>query len=341
MSTPLAKGLLKDISPQVLAGLFYIGSGVGLALLMQLLRRRAISEEAPLRHNDVLWLCGAVLFGGVLAPVLLLTGLQQTPASDASLLLNSESVFTVVLAWIAFHENLGRRFTLSVGAILFASVLISWQGFSLGGSVVGPFAVVAACLSWAIDNNFTQKVSAGDPVQIAAIKGLAAGSVNLFLGVYLGSPWPNTFFLGAALIIGFFSYGLSLVFFVFSLRTLGTARTGAYYSTAPFIGAILSLILWRESVTAIFGVASVAMAVGAWLLITERHYHFHIHEHLVHVHRHVHDEHHQHGHSPDAPPGEPHSHPHEHVGLTHSHPHYPDVHHRHSHKRKATREKSV
>lgn len=341
VSTPLAKGLLQGVSPQVLAGLFYIGSGVGLATLSQLRYGGLVRKEASLTGRDVPWLSGAVVFGGVLAPVLLLTGLQQTPASNASLLLNLESVFTVALAWIAFHENIGRRFTMSIGAILLGSVLISWQGISLGGTIMGPIAVVAACLCWAADNNLTQKVSAGNPVQIAAIKGLVAGSVNLFMGVLLGNALPSAFFLSAALMVGFFSYGLSLVLFVLSLRTLGTARTGAYYATAPFIGAILALLVWREPVTLIFAAASSAMAAGVLLLMTESHAHLHFHEPLVHIHLHVHDEHHQHRHDLNDPAGEPHSHLHEHVELTHSHPHYPDIHHRHSHDRKVAEEESV
>ncbi len=341
VSTPLAKGLLQGVSPQVLAGLLYIGSGVGLASVTHLPRRVIAPREASLTSRDVPWLSGAVVFGGVLAPVLLLTGLQQTSASNASLLLNLESVFTVTLAWIAFHENIGRRFTVSVGTILLGSVLISWQGVSLGGTIVGPVAVVVACVCWAVDNNLTQKVSAGNPVQIAAIKGLVAGSVNLLLGVWLGGAWPNIVFLGTALVVGFFSYGLSLVLFVLSLRSLGTARTGAYYSTAPFIGAILALLVWREPLTPIFAGASGAMAAGVLLLMAEKHAHPHAHEPLAHVHLHVHDEHHQHRHHPNDPSGEPHSHLHEHVELTHSHHHYPDIHHRHSHDRKVAEEESV
>ena len=338
VSAPLAKGLLQGVSPQILAGLFYIGSGVGLASLTHLLRRGAVPKEASLTSRDVPWLFGAVVFGGVLAPVLLLTGLQQTSASNASLLLNLETVFTVAFAWIAFHENIGRRFTLSVGTILIGSVAISWQGISLGGSILGPIAVVVACLCWAVDNNLTQKVSAGNAVQIAAIKGFVAGSVNLLLGVWLGRAWPNTFFVAAALVVGFFSYGLSLVLFMHSLRTLGTARTGAYYSTAPFIGASLALLVWREPITPIFAAASIAMAAGVLLLMTERHTHLHAHQSLFHAHPHVHDKHHQHKHTPNDPLGEPHSHLHEHVELTHSHHHYPDIHHRHSHDRKVAEE---
>jgi drug/metabolite transporter (DMT)-like permease len=240
-----------------------------------------------------------------------------------------------MLAWIVFHENIGRRFTMGIGAILMGSVLLSWQGVSLGGTIVGPIVVILACLCWAVDNNLTQKVSAGNPIQIAAIKGLVAGSVNLLLGVWLGNALPNAFFLSTALVVGFFSYGLALVFFVFSLRTLGTARTGAYFSTAPLIGAILALVVWREPVTPIFLAASGAMVAGVLLLMTERHVHLHFHEPLIHNHLHLHDEHHHHRHNPNDPAGEPHSHLHEHVELTHSHPHYPDIHHRHSHDRKA------
>jgi len=330
VSTPLAKGLLRGLSPQILAGLFYLGSGVGLASLA-LLGRGANLREAPLKRNDIPWLSGAVVFGGIIAPVLLLTGLQNTPSSNASLLLNLESVLTVALAWIAFHENAGRRFALGMSAIVLGGVLISWQGISLDVSILGPLAIAGACLCWAIDNNLTQKVSAGDPVEVAAIKGLVAGTVNLLLGLLLASAWPAAVWSVAAIVVGFFSYGLSLMFFVSALRAIGTARTGAYFSTAPFIGAGLGILMWGEPLTPSFVGASILMASGAWFLLTEQHKHLHAHEPFVHAHNHVHDMHHQHERSPNDPPGEPHSHPHEHRPLVHFHPHYPDIHHRHAH----------
>jgi hypothetical protein len=191
-----------------------------------------------------------------------------------------------------------------------------------------------ACLCWAIDNNLTQKVSAGDPREVAAIKGLVAGTVNIILGLLLGGSFPKTEWLAASLAVGFFSYGLSLMLFVSALRELGTARTGAYFSTGPFIGAVIGMVIWKDPITIGLVVAIVAMAAGVWLLSTEQHTHIHIHEPLVHVHRHVHDEHHKHPHSPENPSGEPHTHVHEHGGLAHSHRHYPDIHHRHSHSRK-------
>lgn len=332
ISTPLAKGLLGEISPQILAGVFYLGSGIGLSMLNWLLRGRTISREAPLARDDAPWLLGAVIFGGILAPVLLLTGLEQTAASNASLLLNLESVFTVMLAWFVFHENADKKFVLGMVAIFLGSVILSWQGVTLRVGLMGSLSIVAACLCWGVDNNLTQKVSAGNPVQISSIKGLVAGTVNLLLGIWLTNSFPPLPWVSAALVVGFFCYGLSLVLFVLSLRNLGTARTGVYFSTAPFIGAVLSVLVLGEAVTWGLVGASVAMAVGVSLLLTEKHAHLHIHEPLVHAHPHIHDEHHQHDHKPNDPAGEPHVHLHEHVPLTHSHPHQPDIHHRHSHE---------
>jgi len=333
ISTPLAKGLLTGISPQILAGLFYLGSGVGLSLLRVLPPRGAV-REAPLTRADAPWLAGALVFGGILAPVLLLVGLQRTLASNASLLLNLESVFTMLLAWLVFHENLDRRFALGIAGIFVGSVFISWQGYLAGGDIAGPLAVGGACFCWAMDNNLTQRVSAGDPVQVAAAKGLVGGVVNLVLGICLGGVWPGVAWIAAALVVGFFGYGLSLVLFVLALRALGTARTGAYFSTAPFIGALVGLIMWREPTAPLFLAGSSAMLVGVWLCITERHEHAHAHEVMMHSHSHIHDEHHQHPRDPEEVSREPHTHLHEHVRLVHRHVHYPDIHHRHQHERK-------
>jgi len=336
VSTPLAKGMLAVVSPQVLAGLFYLGSGIGLVFLRRI-QSGTIRKEAPLNRIDLPWLSGAVVFGGIAGPVLLFTGLRQTPASDASLLLNLEGVFTVIMAWAVFHENLDRRVSVGIVAVLLGGTLISWQPTAIGATFLGPLAIGVACLCWAIDNNLTQRISAGDPREVAAIKGLVAGTVNISLGGSL----PSAIWTVAALTVGFLTYGLSLMFYVLALRKLGTARTGAYFSAGPFIGAFVGLVLWRESITLSFGVASIAMVVGVWLLLSERHFHSHIHEAFVHSHRHVHDEHHQHKHSPLDPPGEPHSHLHEHEPIAHSHDHYPDIHHRHSHGREKTAEESA
>ncbi|MBC7544347.1 MAG: EamA family transporter [Candidatus Sericytochromatia bacterium] len=331
LTTPLAKGLVGQCSPHILAGLFYGGSGLGLTLWGILRRQKAASAEAALQRQDWPWLAGAILFGGIIGPVLLLTGLSLTSASSASLLLNLEGVFTALLAWVVFRENVDGRIALGMGLIVLGGAAFAWDSQLTWAGLAGPLAIAAACLCWAVDNNLTQKVSAADPVQIAAIKGLVAGLVNLGLGFWLGAALPAPAPVIAAMALGFVGYGLSLVLFILALRSLGTARTGAYFSLAPFIGAGASLLLWREPVTPAFLGAAALMTAGIWLHVTERHGHLHTHDSLAHAHRHSHDEHHQHDHTGDDPPGEPHTHPHVHQHLVHRHPHFPDVHHRHEH----------
>jgi len=332
-STPFAKLLLGGVSPILLAGLLYFGSGVGLSLVR--LARRGQSTlgagEAALPRAQWAWLAGAVFFGGALGPVLLMLGLQSTSASTASLLLNLEGVFTALLAWFVFRENFDRRIALGMVAIVAGGLVLSWQpGTGLAFSS-GALLVAGACACWGVDNNLTQKVSASDPFQIAAIKGLVAGSVNLAIAFALGASLPPLKVLAGALVVGFFGYGLSLACFVLALRHIGTARTGAYFSLAPFVGAAVSLLLLRESVGPLFVAAGVLMGIGVWLHLTERHEHQHAHEPLEHSHRHIHDEHHRHAHAAGVDPTEPHTHPHLHEPLTHSHPHFPDIHHRHGH----------
>lgn len=331
-STPFAKALVGQISPLLLAGLLYAGSGLGLSLWL-LARRLAgrKSGDAPLVGRDVPWLGGAVVFGGVLGPALLMFGLQYATAADASLLLNLESVLTAALAWIVFRENVDRRILLGMVAIVAGGALLSWDRQTSGGVSWGALGIAGACLCWAIDNNLTRGVSGGDPVVIAAIKGAVAGSINTGLALFMGASLPSAGALAGAALVGLLGYGISLVMFVLALRHLGTARTGAYFSTAPFVGASLSLLFLGEAPNAIFWTAGALMALGVWLHVSERHAHEHTHEPTEHEHRHRHDEHHQHEHDADWDGKEPHSHPHQHAPITHSHPHYPDLHHRHRH----------
>ena len=331
VSAPLAKALLKDARPQLLAGLLYLGSGVGLAIVAVTRRGTRASSEAPLSRRDAPWLAAAILFGGVVGPVLLMIGLSRTPAASASLLLNLEGVFTATLAWVVFRENVDRRIALGMFAIVTGGLFLSWQGRADLGGFVGPLAVAGACLCWGIDNNLTQKVSGNDPVQVAMLKGLAAGSVNVGIAVIFGARFPAPLTTIASLGLGFASYGVSLVLFVLALRHLGSARTGAYFSLAPFVGAAVAIVGWHERPTLGFVIGTACMAAGVWLHLTERHVHEHVHEEMEHTHAHVHDAHHQHEHSPDDPPGEPHSHPHRHTRLVHSHAHHPDLQHRHRH----------
>jgi drug/metabolite transporter (DMT)-like permease len=333
-STPFAKTLVGEVHPALLAAILYLGSGLGL-LLVRSAQRLFQADQAPrsehLGRVGALWLGAAILFGGVVGPVLLMYGLTMTPASSASLLLNMEGVLTALLAWFVFRENFDRRIAIGMASIVAGAVVLSWQGQATLTNMLGPMAVTGACLAWAIDNNFTRKVSLSDPVQIAMLKGLTAGTVNLVLALMIGASMPPIPTVTAAALLGFIGYGFSLVLFVLALREIGTARTGAYYSTAPFIGAVIAFIVLREPVTPALLIAGVLMGIGVWLHLTERHEHQHEHEPLTHTHPHVHDEHHQHEHGPSDPPGEPHSHSHAHVRLRHKHAHFPDTHHQHSH----------
>lgn len=332
MSAPFAKMLLSDISPLLLAGLLYVGSGSGLTALSLLRHARGTPPpEAPLTRKDLPWLAGAVFFGGMIAPFLLMIGLRSMPASSASLLLNLEGVFTALLAWFAFHENFDRRIALGMLLIVAGGLVLSGRdmaGFTLP---IGSLAIAGACLCWGIDNNLTQKVSASDPLQTAAIKGGVAGGVNLTIALMLGASLPPVRAIFTALLVGFLGYGLSLSLFVLALRYIGTARTGAYFSLAPFVGALVSFLLLRESAGPYFFIAGFLMAVGGWLHLSEQHAHLHRHDPLSHAHRHLHDEHHSHEHTVETDPTAPHTHTHLHEALTHSHAHFPDVHHRHTH----------
>lgn len=332
-STPLAKLLVADISPILLAGLLYAGSGLGLGawLLLRRLRARRMRSEAGLQGRDAPWLAGAVFFGGVLGPVLLMFGLTNTPASTASLLLNTESVLTALIAWIVFRENVDVRIFLGMVAIVAGGVILSWSQSPSAGLPWGAFAIAGACACWAIDNNLTRVVSGGDPVQIAAIKGGVAGAINITIALIIGQRFPDALRIVSAGTIGLLGYGISLVAFVLALRHLGAARTGAYFSTAPFVGAALSLMLLSEAPGLGFWIAGALMALGVWLHVSEQHEHEHEHDGLDHEHLHTHDDHHQHAHDFEWDGGEPHSHPHKHEPMIHSHPHYPDLHHRHGH----------
>jgi drug/metabolite transporter (DMT)-like permease len=323
--TPAAKLLLGPLDPWLLAGLLYLGSGLGLAL-WRLFRK---TEKARLAAHEVKWLAGAIAAGGMIAPVLLMWGLSRMPASGSALLLNAEGVLTALLAWFVFHENFDRRIATGMGLIVLGTVVLSWPQDASFGAALPALAIIGACLGWAIDNNLTRKVALADATFIAMVKGLSAGAVNVTIAVLLGTALPQLPAALAAGLVGFLSYGVSLVLFVVALRHLGTARTGAYFSTAPFAGALLAIPMLGESLSLQLAAAALLMGAGVWLHLTEHHEHEHTHEVLEHEHEHVHDEHHQHQH--DGPVSEPHIHWHRHGPLTHTHAHYPDAHHRHTH----------
>ena len=310
----------------MLAGLLYLGSGIGLTLYRFL--RRAPAVRLP--RAEAGWFLAAILTGGLIAPVLLMFGLTGMPASGASLLLNAEGVFTALLAWVVFRENVDRRIAFGMFAIVAGAVVLSWPGEARFSGLWPALSVLGACLAWGLDNNLTRKVSLTDATWIAAVKGLVAGGVNLGIALALGAHWPAAMPLGGAMLVGLLAYGVSLALFVVALRHLGTARTGAYFSVAPFFGALLALLM-GEPLTLQLAIAGALMAFGIWLHLTEHHAHEHTHDALFHAHAHVHDEHHRHRHDFPWDDQEPHDHPHGHPPLTHYHPHYPDAHHRHHH----------
>jgi drug/metabolite transporter (DMT)-like permease len=333
-STPAAKALLGAVDPIILAGLLYCGAGLGVSAVRRIARPLfgfKASPERPLSRSDAGWLAGAIFAGGIVGPLLLMFGLSRTEASTASLLLTFEALATALLAWFVFHENFDRRVAIGMIFLVVGALVLSWTGQPSASNFVGPAAVVGACLVWGLDNNFTKKVSLADPLQIVELKGLIAGPVNLILGLAAGASLPAASSASSALVVGFFGYGVSLILFVFALRDLGTARTGAYFSTAPFIGAVVAIGLLGEPFTMQLAIAGGLMAVGVWLHLTERHEHEHEHPLLVHAHSHVHDEHHSHEHGSNDPPGEPHSHVHRHPPTQHTHVHTPDMHHTHRH----------
>jgi drug/metabolite transporter (DMT)-like permease len=329
-SAPVAKRLLAEVSPALLAALLYAGEGfMALPFAARAWKRR----EAPLRLADLPLLAGVVGFGGVAAPLLLLYGLQRTSATATSLLLNLEAVFTTAIAVVVFREWIGRRGLGALAVVVAGCALSTWAaGGASTRTLFGPFAVAAACLCWAIDNNLTQRLSLKDPLAVVCVKGLGAAPIAFAIAslTHAISPWPSLPVIGGALALGAVSYGVSLSLYVRALRTLGAARTGVLFAAAPFVGAALAIPIAGEPPSLRVAGAALLIAAGVLLLLTEKHGHRHMHETLDHEHLHVHDEHHQHAHRGDEGP-EPHAHRHHHEPIEHAHPHASDAHHRHKH----------
>jgi drug/metabolite transporter (DMT)-like permease len=354
LSTPAAKILLGSLPPLYMAGLLYLGMGLGLGLWSHFSKNK--KNSPPLSRKELPYLVLAVLCGGIIAPICLMFGLAGSEAAGASLLLNLEGVLTAAIAWIVFKENCDRRIVSGMILITIGGIILSWGNPSdnpLNLSLLhlifnhkvnlafefNPYSllIVLACLGWALDNNFTRQIAFADARQLGIIKGLVAGVVNMTLAattqkLALTGAAALTLIL-PALLLGFIAYGLSLVLYVHSLRFLGAARTGAYFSTAPFLGAALSLAIFHERLTLAFILSAAAMAAGVYLHLSEQHQHEHKHEAEEHEHEHEHgaDTHHEHSHVPGDPPGPRHSHKHKHDQLKHSHAHFPDSHHRHQH----------
>ena len=335
-STPLAKMLLGAVKPLPLAGLLYLGAGaVGGAYLAVRRARSSPARGRPLGTKEILALAGAVLAGGLIAPILMMYGLASTSAGTSSLLLNFEAVATAVIAGIVFREAIGRRVWTAIGLITAAAIMLAFRRGETWGISWGVFGILGACAFWGIDNNLTRLISDVNPMTIVSIKGWGAGSLALALALAAGEPLPSLRVALLALGLGAVSYGLSIALFVRALRQLGAARTGALFGTAPFLGALMAWAFLQESPTTSALLSVPMMLAGAWLLLTEAHAHRHHHPELYHDHSHTHDDgHHDHVHEGGGVPvGTRHSHPHRHEAMTHDHPHAPDLHHSHDHDR--------
>ena len=333
ISTPLSKLLIREISPVGLAGLLYLGAFLGLALYSfgtKIFDQKKKIEAPPLRRRDIGWLTGAIISGGILAPICLFYGLKKTFGYSASLLLNLEGVATALIAVLIFKENAGRRIWLALVGMTCAGVFLSWDPRQGRFLPTGSLLILFSMTCWGIDNNFTRNISDRDPVQIAKIKGMAAGVFSIALAITLGMKIPMDMTLFWGLCLGAFSYGLSLVLYIRALGGLGAFRAGAFFSVAPFVGAVASLLILREPISWVFVPGTIFMILGVILVINEKHEHHHRHEKSTHTHAHYHgDGHHRHKHAGHV--REPHSHEHMHEETVHIHGHWPDIHHRHGH----------
>ena len=276
-SAPIAKFLLGNIAPIFLAAFLYLGSGTGISLVKLTQRIRFKYVEASIKRTDIPWLAGAIISGGILAPIVLMVSLQNTSASTASLLLNFEGVGTTLIALLFFREAISRRAWTAILVITLASIFLSSDFKSGFGLSLGALGIILACFLWGADNNFTRNISGKDPLAIVAWKGLVAGTFSFFLALSLGNPFPSVTTILGTLILVFVSYGLSTMLFIRSLRGLGAARTSALYGTAPLAGVILSVVIFRELPSFLFIIATILMIGGALLLINENHAHSHVH----------------------------------------------------------------
>ncbi|MCK7486797.1 MAG: DMT family transporter [Bacillus subtilis] len=334
ISAPIAKRLLDDLSPVLLAALLYLGAGIGMALVQMLKKQwRKPSGEASLAKSDAWFVAGMILLD-IAAPIFLLIGLNLTTAANAALLNNFEIVATTLFALVAFREAIGKRMWLAIGLITIASVLLSLEDGSAFAFSWGSVLVLAAATCWGLENNCTRMLSIKDPLQVVVLKGFGAGIGALAIALVVGVGEIRLGAVAAALLLGFVAYGMSIFFYISAQRHLGAARTSAYYAAAPFIGVLISWALFDVSLSVSFFAALVLMLLGAYLAVFERHSHRHVHELMIHEHKHRHDDHHHlHIHA-ETVVGE-HTHEHVHTPITHNHPHLPDSHHRHTHNTKS------
>jgi drug/metabolite transporter (DMT)-like permease len=331
VSPVLCKMLIGEMSPALLAGLLYLGSGIGLQLLLLYQHRNFARELGQISLRSRLKLLGAVISGGVVAPLCLTYGIKYGAASEVTLLLNLETVATTLISWLFFKEYIGPRLWTGKILILIAAAIIVFRMEGTPSLSLSGLLVVFACIFWGVDNNLTRDVEELPATVLAGIKGLGAGVFTTLLALLFTSGRATGLQISGALTIGALSYGLSLVLFVEALRRIGSARTSTFFAVGPFIGTLLSIVMLGERPPAPYWIAAALMLGGVFLLYREKHRHLHTHEAITHHHSHCHDEHHQHDHE-SMEITEPHDHIHTHGPITHIHGHWPDIHHRHGHK---------
>jgi drug/metabolite transporter (DMT)-like permease len=323
-TTPLVQRFGRGLGPFATAAILYAGSAAFAAVSP---RRRA----APLRRSDVPRLVGVTLLGAVLAPIALAWGLQRTSGVVASLLLNLEVLFTVVLARLVWAERVGPRVAAALGATLIGGVLLVLDGRDASSQAGwGAFAIVAATLAWAADGVFGRPLSERDPSHVVLAKGALGAALSMGFALASGERWPAGGSLAALGVCGAIGYGASLRMYLGAQRAIGAARTGTVFAAAPFIGASVAWAMGERAGGALTLSAALLCAMGVLVQLTESHDHMHVHEAGEHEHPHRHDDGH-HDHTHDVVPRDEHSHPHRHERVAHSHPHGEDVGHRHEH----------
>ncbi len=343
ISSPASKLLLEEIPPTLMAALLYLGAGMGMSAVNHLLFREDKQKEAKLSQKDIPYTVGMIVLD-IAAPVFLMLGLTLTSSANAALLNNFEIVATALIAFMIFKEAIGRRMWLAITLITISSIVLTVKDMGSLSFTPGSVFVLMACVCWGIENNCTRMLSMKNPLQIVIIKGFGSGAGSLLISIADGQYSRNVIYIGLTLLLGFVAYGMSICLYIFAQRTLGAARTSAFYATAPFIGVVVSFLVFREGITVSFLAALVIMLAGTYFAVSEYHIHEHSHQQITHEHKHSHgsaqydnedgqhlngDEHHLHRHSPVFI-GE-HSHEHTHEAVTHSHVHTPDIHHNHKH----------
>ena len=266
LNAPVSKLMLKNVPPTMVAGFLYLGAGIGMALMGLVRRRTGLGkQEMYLTRKDLPFTLGMVVLD-IAAPIFLMIGLSRTTSANASLLNNFEIVATSLIALLIFKEKIGRRLWIAIGLITLSSILLSVEDAGSFRFSVGSLFVLLACVCWGLENNCTRNLSHSDPLEIVVIKGFGSGIGSVIIGRVAGEPLPLWGDILRILLLGFVAYGLSIYFYVYAQRDLGAAKTSAYYAIAPFIGVLLSFIMFREIPGALFFIALAIMVAGTWMV---------------------------------------------------------------------------